>query len=477
MPEHEKDNDSLSRFFQKAAQKPQIKFEKGDWEKLEAFLDAVQSKTISDSPFQWRTIVASVIAILFLSVSTYIFSSYNTGNTVNDTKDGKSNRMVADSTHEMLLDSKLSSQAQSSRAAVSIDRHNSPGDSMNKLSKGIRIPVTSQRMVTSSLMITGQKSIISERSSDLLKGDESYTRENIIQTVRSQYSSAEGLSSTNDEVTLNLATNDSMLRYSLADVIANLSLPTDSIQILTANNSVELSRADSLSDMHESTYASRWSILLTLSPDFSSTGLRRFTSPGEAWGMLVYYRLNNALSISAGTIKSNKIYQDYGSNYKPNNESFWTKNTNGVTPSEIRGACSVLEIPLGLQYNIWHVKRSDVYVAVGFSSYVMLKESYHYMFSAPNPGATEGWNANKTTYYPFSIANFSVGYERSISRQITIGISSYIKVPITGIGAWANVKLYSMGAAFTVRYNLQKKNRGIPFYPDVGGYGLTTLHN
>jgi hypothetical protein len=431
-------------------------------------LDAGQSKTISDSPIQWKTIVVSLIAILFLSVSTYIFSSYDTGNTVNDTKDGELNRIVADSIHEVLQDSKLSSQTQSARAAESIDRHTSPGDSVNKLSNGGRMPVTSQRLVTSSLMITGQKSITSEPASDSPKGGEPYMWENAVQEIRSQYSSVEGLSSAIDEVTLRMAANDSMLRYSLADVIADISLPIDSIRILTAKKSVELSRADSVSHMYESTYPSHWSILLTLSPDFSSTGLRRFTSPGEAWGMLVYYRLNNALSISVGAIKSNKIYQDYGSNYKPNNGSFWTKNTNGVTPSEIRGTCSVLEIPLGLQYNIRHIKRSEVYVAAGFSSYVMLKESYHYTFSAPNPGAAEGWNANKTTYYPFSIANFSVGYERSISRQITIGISPYIKVPITGIGAWANVKLYSMGAAFTVRYNLQKKNRGIPFYPDVG---------
>jgi hypothetical protein len=418
MSEFEKDSDNLSRFFQKAAQEPRIKFEEGDWKKLEALLDAGQPGTISRSPFQWKTLV-SIVAILVLSISTYVVISNDSEDASYDSGDEKSIRMVTDSIQRVVQDV---------QPAI-----NSHGDNTNKLSNGSRVSIITEK-----------------QAGPLVKADQIPL-----------FSKAQSLPSTMDTAPLDTTTGDIVLGNSLAKVIADPSLPTDSSEILTkqvtapmATKPVKLVLADSIREKDEPAYPSRWSILLTLSPDFSSTGLRRFTSPGEAFGMLVYYRLNNALSISAGAIKSKKIYQDYGSNYKPTSEGFWAKNTNGVTPGEILGSCSVLEIPLGIQYNIRRMKRSEVYVAAGLSSYVMLKESYRYMFSTPNPGATEGWNANKTTYYPFSIVNFSVGYERSISKQIAIGISPYIKVPITSIGAWANVKLYSVGAAFTVRYNL-----------------------
>lgn len=472
MLEHEKDNDSLSRFFQKAAQRPQITFEEGDWKKLEALLDAGQSKTISDSRFQWKTVAVSIAAFLFLSISTYIFIPDGNKEISTDTKSGKSDRIVANGKQEVPQELVVSNQYQSINKAIeSTNLPQFPDGSARELSDEGSVLAIAQKQANASLKIAEQKPIVSELSSvPSLESAEAYERENAI-GIQSQNNKTEGILILlpKDEMPLKMAMNDRALKHSLINKgIADFSLPTDSVHILPIQmktpqpiKSVKVSDADSLPASDESTLTSRWSILLTLSPDFSSTGLRRFTSPGEAWGVLVYYRLNNVLSISAGAIKSNKIYRDYGSNYNPNNSSFWVKNTNGVTPYEIQGTCSVLEIPMGLQYNIHHMKRGDVYVAAGFSSYVMLKESYQYTFSTPNPGAAEGWNAGKTSYSLFSMTNFSVSYERSISKNITFGFSPYIKVPITGIGGWANIKLYSMGAAFTVRYNFQKMNRSV----------------
>jgi hypothetical protein len=452
MSEHEKDNDNLSRFFQKAAQRPLIKFEESDWNKLEALLDARPAGVVSESPTRWTTIAVSVIAIILLSVGTYMFttndrtSTDDIVSTVSETKDDKSSGVAADSLQNVFLDSKLLGQSQST-GTEPIHRPNIQGERVD--------------------LLTGNKSTVAATSTDSLNYVQRASQHSA-HSNGSQFRNTVGLPSTSDEASLSTAANGTVMRSSLADVIPGLSLPTDSIRHLPPAKAVESIDVDTVSKKYESAYPSRWSILLTLSPDFSSAGLRRFTAPGEAAGVLVYYRLNSDLSISTGAIKSNKIYEDYGTNYRPNNESFWAKNTNGVTPGEVRGSCSILEIPIGIQYNLAYTKRSEIYVAAGFSSYVMLKESYNYTFSAPNPGAVDGWSAKKTTYYPFSMVNVSVGYERSISRRATLGISPYIKVPITSIGAWANVKLYSLGAAFTVRYNLERRNRGTPGDPRVG---------
>jgi hypothetical protein len=199
--------------------------------------------------------------------------------------------------------------------------------------------------------------------------------------------------------------------------------------------------------------------MLSLSPDFSITDWDKFTTPGDAFGIAAYYTISRGFSISAGMVKSNKIYWDYGNEYKAVQADYWAKKTHGVVPDKIEGSCSVLEIPLGLQYYVATTKKSKLYLASTFSSYIMLKESYQYIFDTPNPGAAESWNAKKTSYSLFSIANLAVGYERSISDRMMIGVSPYVKIPMSGIGAWANVKLYSMGAAFTLRYQFQKKKK------------------
>jgi hypothetical protein len=155
-------------------------------------------------------------------------------------------------------------------------------------------------------------------------------------------------------------------------------------------------------------------------------------------------------------VLSNKKYVGYGNEYKPP-VGYWKRNTNGIIPEEVQGTCQVLEIPLSVQYKIAKFSRSRVFITAGASSYLMLGESYHYIFESPNPGAKEGWNSSGTSSFLFSIANASVSYERDISSHLAVGLEPYIKIPMSGIG-WSNLKLFSVGASITLRYSLKKRN-------------------
>lgn len=212
---------------------------------------------------------------------------------------------------------------------------------------------------------------------------------------------------------------------------------------------------------HESTGNSRWSILVSASPELSALGSERTTSPGTAIGAFAFYRFNNSLSFSMGATASDKKYRDKGQNFHPLTPDYWRKKTNGVIPDEVRGSCSMLEMSIGLQIDLIGThsksKGTRAYLGANISSYMMVHESYRYDFSAPNAGAQEGWSAVHPSYYLAATVGFAAGYEKSISNHISLGISPYVKIPVTGFGTWANVKLYSLGGAATLRYTFHRR--------------------
>jgi len=88
------------------------------------------------------------------------------------------------------------------------------------------------------------------------------------------------------------------------------------------------------------------------------------------------------------------------------------------------------------------MKKSRMFITAGISSYLMLKESYHFTFENPNPGSKADWNSTGTSRFLFSIASISASYERDILPNVAIGIEPYVKIPVTGVG-WSGLKLFS----------------------------------
>ena len=204
----------------------------------------------------------------------------------------------------------------------------------------------------------------------------------------------------------------------------------------------------------------RLSLLLSFAPDFSSTS-NRYSAPGKAFGAVLHYHMTPTWSLSAGIIRNNKRYTGDGEDYTPP-QGYWKYYTNGVVPYSIDGSCSVLEFPLMLQYTIATGSKHRWLAAAGTSSYLMLNESYRYNFEEPNPGAKEGWDSRRESKFYFNMLNITLGYERQVLPGLLIGIEPYVKVPLEEIG-WSNIKLFSTGASFTVRYRiLGRKNISMP---------------
>lgn len=194
----------------------------------------------------------------------------------------------------------------------------------------------------------------------------------------------------------------------------------------------------------------RFGLLLYAAPDFSNINPDQFTSPGLTFGIVVRYRFSNTLSFSTGILKSYKKYVSDGKDYQLS-ENYWKYNTNGMMPETIYGSCNVLEIPAAIQFTVSETPMARFFISSGFSSYIILDESYRYRFDQPNPGAKEGWYTNKNSSYVFKVVTISMGYERNVLSKFSIGVEPYVKIPLEGIG-WPNVRLISAGVAVTAGY-------------------------
>jgi hypothetical protein len=212
-------------------------------------------------------------------------------------------------------------------------------------------------------------------------------------------------------------------------------------------------------DEKEESVLSAPRIIITglISPDFSTTSLTKYSKPSGVFGLLLGYRVSRRFTIMAGVTKSLKKYEGYGNEYSPP-EGYWQNRTNGVVPDEVQGQCGIIEVPLMLQFDLVQRLKSRIFVSAGVSSYFMRSENYQYTFSQPNPGAADSWTAKEPTQYLFKIGHLSAGYDRMLTRNLSVGIEPFLKVPFEGIG-WTDINLYSTGAYINLRYTILRTHQ------------------
>lgn len=426
MPQQDKDN--MESFFQKASKNPITEFNEGDWKKLEAMLDKERRKFVPLFRGGWKFVIAFIASILLLSGAYYfIISNQPNLNTVAVHKKGiekAANPISAG----VLPDSKKSSPMQMQSSSEMQKRL--PGAGIKNLiadnSKKINEVVLKRAQPE-------HQRIIHETSENLT--------DKIVPAgvVKASGDNAK-LLNTGDEVALNKLTN---ISESIKDSIA--------IQEIAG-----IIRVDPAFKKKVNQAPSRWSLVFSYAVEYTGNRINLATSPGTVFGLAAHYHLNNKVSLSTGISKSNMKYW-YSGNDASIPKNYWRNNTNGIVPDKIKGYCGILEVPLMLQYKLADRGKGKLFVSAGVSSYFILDESYQYIFANPNPGSKEGWNTTKDSRFIFSSINASVGYEQTILPGMAIGIEPYIKIPTMGIG-WPDIKLFSMGASATLRYNIPKKH-------------------
>ena len=189
----------------------------------------------------------------------------------------------------------------------------------------------------------------------------------------------------------------------------------------------------------------KFGLRLVLSPDFNSLENLGTSTLGGTVGLLFEYKFSNRLILQTGITYSNKKYVGSFDDY--HNWTDW-RVYHPSKPTEVDGGCKIIDIPLNLRVNLFQKPKQTWFVSSGISSYLLTKESYTYIYNW-TPSKTTDWNDNSKYYW--SVLNFSVGFDKQISKHFSLQIEPYLKTPLKSVGR-GGVNLYSSGVLFSTKY-------------------------
>lgn len=188
---------------------------------------------------------------------------------------------------------------------------------------------------------------------------------------------------------------------------------------------------------------SRFGIRLAIAPEINSIEKMETSAVvGSMFAFLLEYRLTKKLTLQTGVNYSNKKYTGNFEYYRA-----WV-NAN-PQPININGICKVIDIPINLRLNAFHMKRNTFFISGGVSSYIMSDEIYTYNYAYGFPKVRD-WTGNSASFY-WSTLNLSTGVERKMNKHFTLQIEPFLKTPLVGVGRGL-VNLYSSGLLFSTKY-------------------------
>ncbi len=215
---------------------------------------------------------------------------------------------------------------------------------------------------------------------------------------------------------------------------------------------------------------SKWSFALAFSPDLNTVSNLKNSSFGTGFGMGISYQLSKRITLNTGLAYAKKIYSANAVSYQSQEMPF------NSSINSIAADCRVLDIPLNMNYIFSRQKKQTLFVSAGISSYFMLNEKYTFNVAAgtpgfytPNgsytpgfytPGSTEirdiSYTIKNKNEHILGVLNLAAGIQKPISKQTSIIVQPYMKIPLQGVGQ-GKVDLKSFGFSFQVNYNLKKK--------------------
>jgi hypothetical protein len=186
---------------------------------------------------------------------------------------------------------------------------------------------------------------------------------------------------------------------------------------------------------------------LSTGPDASFAGGEKFGTTKFITGGGIGYSFSNRLTLRTGFYTGRKVYTASSDAYHPPAEFY----TYYPYLEKVDADCKVYEIPISLSYNFGHSTKQNWFAGVGLSSLVMKKEVYNYAYKYSAAGTLyhRKWTVNNENNHFLSTLTLSGGYQRNISKHISIMAEPYLKLPLTGVG-YGKVKLNSGGVLFSI---------------------------
>ncbi len=231
-----------------------------------------------------------------------------------------------------------------------------------------------------------------------------------------------------------------------ADSVAT---PKDSVALADTKTATDTTSDNSAEEKKKEKVPAKWFLKLPVSPDFSSIDYGKPGKSGINIGLMAEYMPTKHWSVSLGAIWSKKIYS-WDSPDKTYGGNNWS-----AKASYLDGDCRVLDIPLNITYYLRPEARTNFFITAGASSYIMLKEMYTYTVWANQREFIYDEEYVRKNKNWFSMLNLSIGVQHRLSNRFQVQAEPFLKAPISGVGQ-GKVNLVSMGAFFTLKYQLNK---------------------
>lgn len=182
-------------------------------------------------------------------------------------------------------------------------------------------------------------------------------------------------------------------------------------------------------------------------PEVNGVNSLNQTRSGTNLGLMFSAQWFRKITISTGALYSFKPYDAHFDSYSS------AQNGSRSNLTSINANCRVLDIPLNIDYQIYHHQQNKFSVGTGLSSYIMLHENYQYNYTNPATNPTVNYTVPYTNKYFLGVLNLQATYTRQVTSNVGISLQPYMKLPLTGIGA-NNARLQTAGVAVGVSWNL-----------------------
>jgi hypothetical protein len=463
----EKDED-LDKLFRKRLEDPvnEPAFRDADWDAMEQMLDKGKKRP---AIIYWLPVLGSVAALLLLFIG-YMFLKTDVvkpvkqqqmsashqehanpaGNTTVKKKDntgtsGEPSRQAADISKQQTLNTAKYAGNQA------VKRHGKKSKSFFTLSSG-----EDRRIATGRVSDNNAETIAASTAP---------------KTVQPGISSNQPPVVNNQPATI----NDQAIANNNVPEKKDIGVPTDQKDLGTADNSVT---NPVVSKQKDSDAANTLASATEVAPDKTKviSPKRPGSRPQFAFGILASSDLNGVNS----SFQQSKIGSNFGATFSVTFAKKWTISTGavyaikpyltnfdnyhstyqfGTDPTSVYANCRMLDIPLNINYQVYHLQANSITLGTGLSSYFMLREDYRFNYaSSYSANWPTGYSVINKNHNILSVLNLDATYTHQINSKFGVTVQPYLKVPLADVGA-SQVRLQTTGVALGFSWNINASSK------------------
>ncbi|HEY0299016.1 MAG TPA: hypothetical protein VGB84_07340 [Arachidicoccus sp.] len=212
------------------------------------------------------------------------------------------------------------------------------------------------------------------------------------------------------------------------------------------NDKGEFVMNDDGNDKKKTSNDANWQFGLVGGSNLSVAGGNVSNSPGLNTGAMIQRRIGKSrFSVETGVVRESMSYAVGNNDFHPNG------NNVSSDVSNIRGNCTMVDVPVNVRYDVVHSKKSSAFVSTGISTMWMANQSYAYQYADNGTATQVSKDVSGQGKSVYAVTNVSIGFEQHF-KKTSVQLAPYIKIPLGSIG-YGNLNLGSVGAQISIKQN------------------------